>query len=698
MKILAAEIENFGPYVGRTRFDLSPEGTIRRIVLLGGKNGAGKTTFFESLRLALYGPKAFGLAVRNAKYGKKVASLVNKRVLREGKARASIAVSLRLEDGNHENGSYRLDRSWEIEGKDVRETLKVSFKPDNGDERLLGREEEQDFEMTLESLLPLSLFPFYFFDGEKLTDFFLDGKGFRETLIAMTGMESLDILVSILGDLAKKEGRAKDAGRRFEKAEKTYLSLKSKCDALRSERDALKEEIEKKEEDFQEFQKEFLRKGGLSAKARRALEKEIEHETEERERKRVELKAFANTHLPILIMERQVWKALEGADSSRSAFLVREIKKAAEERGVLPLLSEQLGPQGLDGLLRSIFGEEALKGEGSSFYRPSPEELSRIREQLEEASSADLEYFSAIEEDIYGSMSMQRGIREKLKGVSEEGEKALEKERKELEKFRFSVLRKIREREDSLEALLPDFLRAEAEYRSALKERDDRLREESAHSLAAKAHLVLAEFERHLFARQVDRLKDSFLSIFSSIINKDGLVDGLEVDSMLRVYPVLSEQVSLGEMVRLREELGESEFEERYGEAALSMTYLESDEEQVRMPLKVSGMSAGERQVYLFALYGALATIADHRMPFLIDFPFGRVDTVHRMGMVDHFFLSLPGQVVILSTDEEVQGALLEEMDPFIARSYTIESKGDGTSRVLEGVYFGKEVPHGKQA
>ena len=295
-------------------------------------------------------------------------------------------------------------------------------------------------------------------------------------------------------------------------------------------------------------------------------------------------------------------------------------------------------------------------------------------------------------------MSMQRGIRERLRGVSEEGEKALEKERKELEKFRLSALRKIKEREDALEALLPDFLKAEAEYRSTSKERDDRLREESTHSLAAKAHLVLAEFERHLFARQVDRLKDSFLSIFSSIINKDGLVDGLEVDSMLRVYPVLSEQVSLGEMVRLRDELGESEFEERYGEAALSMTYLESDEEKVRMPLKVSGMSAGERQVYLFALYGALATIADHRMPFLIDFPFGRVDTVHRMGMVDHFFLALPGQVVILSTDEEVQGALLEEMDPFIARSYTIESKGDGTSRVLEGVYFGKEVPHGKQA
>ena len=55
MKIKKIVLSNVGPYSGVNEFDISCEDKSKNIVLVGGKNGAGKTTFFTSLRTCLYG-------------------------------------------------------------------------------------------------------------------------------------------------------------------------------------------------------------------------------------------------------------------------------------------------------------------------------------------------------------------------------------------------------------------------------------------------------------------------------------------------------------------------------------------------------------------------------------------------------------------------------------------------------------------
>ncbi|MEL7243464.1 MAG: AAA family ATPase, partial [Cyanobacteria bacterium J06573_2] len=60
MIFLELVLENFGPYRGRQVVNLEPQNddNPQPIILLGGMNGGGKTTFMDAIRLALYGHRA----------------------------------------------------------------------------------------------------------------------------------------------------------------------------------------------------------------------------------------------------------------------------------------------------------------------------------------------------------------------------------------------------------------------------------------------------------------------------------------------------------------------------------------------------------------------------------------------------------------------------------------------------------------
>ena len=52
-------LENFGPFQGPHRLDLSPsEDGQKSIVLIGADNGAGKTTLLSGLKVCFYGRRA----------------------------------------------------------------------------------------------------------------------------------------------------------------------------------------------------------------------------------------------------------------------------------------------------------------------------------------------------------------------------------------------------------------------------------------------------------------------------------------------------------------------------------------------------------------------------------------------------------------------------------------------------------------
>ena len=103
-------------------------------------------------------------------------------------------------------------------------------------------------------------------------------------------------------------------------------------------------------------------------------------------------------------------------------------------------------------------------------------------------------------------------------------------------------------------------------------------------------------------------------------------------------------------------------------------------------------LSAGERQLLAVAMLWGLARVSGRRLPMVIDTPLGRLDSKHRSHIVERYFPHASHQVILLSTDEEIDQSLFASLEPWIGRSYELRHDDmAGCTQIVEG-YFWEEV------
>ncbi|MDW7669904.1 MAG: AAA family ATPase, partial [Bacillota bacterium] len=76
MKLNRIKLKNFRSFGGEHDIDLNIKES-KNIILIGGKNGAGKSSLFEGMKLCLYGPLTFGYMNQNHYYIEKIKSNIN---------------------------------------------------------------------------------------------------------------------------------------------------------------------------------------------------------------------------------------------------------------------------------------------------------------------------------------------------------------------------------------------------------------------------------------------------------------------------------------------------------------------------------------------------------------------------------------------------------------------------------------------
>lgn len=186
MRINKITLVNFGSYEGENIFDTKADGD-RNIVLIGGKNGAGKTTLFTAMRLCLYGFLSMGYKNANSYYNRAIIKLINNNAKRDKPCLSSVSLDIEITNGRGID-SYTVSREWTLD-EILTEDLSVIK---NG--TLLEKEETADFEKFILSLIPPELFNLYFFDGEKIADFFLNEGGstrVKDAFLTLCGYDTL---------------------------------------------------------------------------------------------------------------------------------------------------------------------------------------------------------------------------------------------------------------------------------------------------------------------------------------------------------------------------------------------------------------------------------------------------------------------------------------------------------------------------
>jgi len=104
-------------------------------------------------------------------------------------------------------------------------------------------------------------------------------------------------------------------------------------------------------------------------------------------------------------------------------------------------------------------------------------------------------------------------------------------------------------------------------------------------------------------------------------------------------------------------------------------------------------LSAGEKQMYAVAVLWALADVSERPLPLVIDTPLARLDSEHRERLVNTYFPNASHQVIVLSTDTEIDATLLEQLKPHLSHTVSVEHDiEEGETRLSEGYFWETEV------
>ena len=111
--------------------------------------------------------------------------------------------------------------------------------------------------------------------------------------------------------------------------------------------------------------------------------------------------------------------------------------------------------------------------------------------------------------------------------------------------------------------------------------------------------------------------------------------------------------------------------------------------EKKNVEVDTDELSAGERQLLAVAILWGLAKASNSSAPTIIDTPLGRLDSDHRINLVEKYFPTASKQVILLSTDEEINKKYHKFIKPYLTRSYKIEyDQSINGSKSQEGYFF----------
>lgn len=644
-------LHDFGIYQGRHEIDLRPSGEDRPIVLIGARNGRGKTTMLDAINLALFGQRARLSNRKNSPWDKYLRECINRRAT----GGALVGMRFSLED-DLETRIYEITRSWEVVGKSVKEFFDVNV---NGQrDRVLA----DDWDEHIEALLPLEVASLNFFDGEKIDQLADPAESRNVIRAAIRGLLGLGVLERLEADLKVLLRRKQDEAIGDEVSAE-MLGLQQELDNLEARRADVRQELaqirslrERNIELLRRIEEQARSLGSDKWEQRATLELLARQLHLTRATLESELHAIAEGPTPLALvrslLERTKIQMAADEDVQTSALLLNEL--IARDSRILhdvgPIVASQLEPVFRHD--RQSYGDRAAKATVHSGSRQSKilvetvireilpsREVGMILQRLDDVDSQIIDndrlLMSVPTDDQLGS------ILEELGRIRAQGE-VLQQQFEALGTEEVHLTATIDRHSVQLERVR----NAEADrHKEGLENR--RIRE-----YAQRALVSVAQLSESTISRNLATIEAAILGRFQELIGKKNLITDIQID---------------------RDEL--------------ELRVITSDGDR----LPIERLSAGERQLLATATLWGLASVAGRSIPLVIDTPLGRLDGDHRENLATNYFPFAARQVVILSTDSEFDFELYGKIKGSVSREYVIQFREENESSEIVRGYF-KEV------
>lgn len=692
MKIKKIILYNIGPYVDKNTFDLTSDDT-RNIVLIGGKNGAGKTTFFKSIKTCLYGCRVWGFEAPGKEYFSIIENLLNTKLRYDLSARGYVEVELVFNDGKQIE-TYRLHREWEKEKKGIEESFLI-YK----DDELLDAENHLNFINYLLSIIPPDMFNFYFFDGESIADFFLGSKGgknFKNAFLKLYGLDTLSLMVENFERYFKKREGNNTAYFAYQEAKKKLMICEESLKDMQIKLKDIENEIDLSQIQLQVLHKDYSKSGGVSLSEWKEINANLTKEESKREELNRWLKETANHYIPFLIVRRQMKDLLSALEQEQEVKNQKAISDALQDESTQKLLQEYLNQKGIksssaEDIIQYLCNLFTDNNELKIIYDFSNSQINKLIAQIYEKIEFDHALIARTIRSLSSSLRTTKQLREKLASSSIDGYEEYSVQKDIIEKKLLDLKLQAEKLIQEIAIKDADKMQLNSEFNKAKEVYEKLLKTKSINELSSRAIGVYTLLEEELITRQGKILQQAFMECFSSIINKDNFIDGIVIDSNINVIPYKFIEVSFLQIENYLQTNERSHFLELFdAKYLMEINKLRLGErETIVLPTPITApFSQGEKQVYIMSLYLALLKTSRKDIPFFIDTPFARIDSNHRAKIVEEFFNKVSNQMFILSTDEEIVGEYKKLIDDRISDSFVLSINAYGNTTVIPSKYF----------
>ena len=109
---------------------------------------------------------------------------------------------------------------------------------------------------------------------------------------------------------------------------------------------------------------------------------------------------------------------------------------------------------------------------------------------------------------------------------------------------------------------------------------------------------------------------------------------------------------------------------------------------EAMLRLKAAGAEL-KKKIYVITSDTMVENPNKINVPYIIDTPFARIDKEHRTKILEQFFKKLNGQIIILSTDEEIVGEYKETVSDVISNTFMLNHTAQGNTEIISDLYFG---------